>query len=86
MAVSETDCQTFLKSCLNETDVTGKTTSKLKCLICGKRAYQYSSYVYCTSNLTAHRKTNLDYMIKVTESKVDILDALESYTFKDKAI
>ncbi|ARU48309.1 hypothetical protein [Sulfurospirillum diekertiae] len=86
MAVSATDCQTFLKSSFGLKNVTSTTLSELRCLTCGKIAYQSGSYVYCKSNITAHRKTNLDYMKEITKNKADLIKALENYTFIDKAI
>jgi len=67
MAVSATDTQKILKSALNLTNVTTTTGSELKCLKCSKRAYQSSSYVYCTSGLTTHRLTNINYIIGVLD-------------------
>lgn len=73
MAMTSADTQTFLKNAYNFKDVTTTTASELKCFKCGKRARQSSSYVICTSNITTHRMTNLDYIITLA-------DMYEGYT------
>lgn len=59
--VSPFATETILKNAYNLSNVTGKTTSKLKCMKCGKRAYISKMEVICTSN-TTHNMMNRDYL------------------------
>ena len=84
MAISSSDARTLLMNALNlnTEEVASTTKSKLKCLICSKRAYQSSSYVYCTSNITSHRKTNLIYLTELLDLYETLLKAKNDDTLK----
>lgn len=87
MAVSNTDTQSILTKAYNFTNVTSTTLSQLKCFTCGKRAYQSSSYVVCTSAITAHRLLNLDYIVAMADMHEGFTRAYENIpTLIDKPI
>ena len=64
------EAEFILKNSLGLRDVKEKTTSELKCLKCGARAYLNSSNVTCTSGQKGHEQTNKDYITNL----IDLLD------------
>lgn len=78
MAITSTDTKTILTKAFNKVDVIGKQTSELRCFKCGKRAYQSGSYIYCTSNITAHRMLNLDFIVEIANMYKAYSDSFEN--------
>lgn len=64
--VSPLATETILKDAYNLTDATGTTTSELKCLKCGKRAYVLKMEVVCTGDAT-HNLENREYITRMAD-------------------
>ena len=84
--VSQNTTIKILKDAYNLTDVTGTTTSQLKCLKCGKRAYSNRMQIICTGNAT-HNIENREYITRMADMYEGLTRANENTpTLSDKPI
>lgn len=87
MALATADFASIFNKAYGITNTTSTTASQLKCFTCGKLARQSSTYVICSSGVTAHRLLLLDYVIATADMHEGFMRACENTpTLIDKSI